>query len=538
MRMEPVRCDLLVLGSGIAGLRAAIEAASLGWDVLVASKDRPDEGNTVYAQGGVAAAMAPGDSPEIHFQDTLAAGDGLCDEAAVRVLVEEGPGRVQELMGWGCRFDRRDGKLHFTREAAHTRNRILHASGDATGREIERALTETALAAPRVRIQGGRAGVELILQDGRCAGAWLLGEDPGSAVAVAARSVLLATGGIGRLYQESTNPNVATGDGMAMALRASATLSNLEFVQFHPTALFLRGAPRFLLSESLRGEGAQLKNGAGERFMARYHPDGDLAPRDVVSRAIVREMKATRGLIFLDMTHLRGDFVQARFPTICGTLATYGLDITREPIPIHPAAHYAMGGVATDLDGRTSIQGLYAAGEVACTGVHGANRLASNSLLEGLVFGPRAARAAFQDALTEPHAPALPLPFPSGSLDPEVLTGLRRQVAAILWEGVGILRSATSLVASREELGHIAARIGPGVLQRRLLETRNMVQLGDAIAISAEYRAESRGGHYREDFPERDDSRWRRPTRLVRKGEEYRFLSAGEQDSRPREATP
>jgi L-aspartate oxidase len=533
-----VLCDLLVIGSGIAGLRAAIEAASLGWEVLIASKDRPDEGNTVYAQGGIASAMAPDDSPDQHLRDTLAAGDGLCDEAAVRVLVEEGPERVRELMGWGCRFDMRDGHLHYTREAAHSRNRILHALGDATGREIERTLAAQAAATSGVAIRGNCAGIELILRDGRCLGAWLAGDEPGTAEPVFARTVLLATGGIGRLYQESTNPNVATGDGMAMALRASAVLSCLEFVQFHPTALFLRNAPRFLLSESLRGEGAHLKNAAGDRFMTRYHTDGDLAPRDVVSRAIVREMKVTKGLVFLDMTHLPGPFLRQRFPTIYATLLDLGLDLTREPIPVHPAAHYAMGGVATDLDGRTNVPGLLAAGEVASTGVHGANRLASNSLLEGLVFGWRAARAAIADAPPRPAEEALLPPFPQGPVDLDSINGLRRQVAAILWEGVGILRSATSLVASREELGHIAARLGPGILHRRLLETRNMAQLGDAIAISAEYRTESRGGHYREDFPQRDDARWRRPTYLLWRGGEYRFLSGRTRASAMAEVVP
>jgi L-aspartate oxidase len=519
-----VRCDLLILGSGIAGLRAALEASALGWKVAVASKERSDEGSTTYAQGGIAAAMAPGDSPELHLADTLAAGDGLCDEEAVRTLVEEGPERVRELIAWGCRFDRREGSLHFTREAAHGRSRILHAMGDATGREIERTLADAAAAAPGVQMLPGRTGIELISEGGRCAGAWLLGDAPGEAEAVSARAVLLATGGIGRLYQESTNPNLITGDGMAMALRASAVLSCLEFVQFHPTALFLKDAPRFLLSESMRGEGATLRNATGDRFMARYHPGLELAPRDVVSRAIVREMKATRDRVFLDMTHLPAAFVRERFPTIHATLLRYGLDMTAQPVPIHPAAHYTMGGVATDMDGRTSVPGLYAAGENACTGVHGANRLASNSLLEGLVFGRRAARAAFDDAPDAPGEPPPAPPYPAGSVDLEALNGLRRQVASILWEGVGILRSATSLVASREELGHLAARIGSGLLHRRLLETRNMALLGDAIAISAEYRTESRGAHYREDFPVRDDARWRRPTYLVWKDGEYRFL--------------
>lgn len=524
---EPSRCDVLILGSGIAGLRAAIEAADSGWHAVVATKDRPDEGNTIYAQGGIAVAMAPGDSPDLHLADTLAAGDGLCDERAVRAMVEDGPDRIRELLAWGCRFDRRGDDLHYTREAAHSRNRILHAQGDATGREIGRTLSDAAAKRNSVTLLPFHVGIELAVSGGRCVGAWLVGGESGGARLFLARAVILATGGIGRLYQESTNPNITTGDGMAMALRASALMSCLEFIQFHPTALFLGSAPRFLLSESLRGEGAHLKNASGERFMTRYHPDGELAPRDVVSRAIVREMKATKGLVFLDMTHMPGPFIRERFPTIYGTLLQHGLDISREPIPVHPAAHYTMGGVATDLEGRTSIPGLYAAGETACTGVHGANRLASNSLLEGLVFGRRAAAAAFADAPPEPANPGTTVPpYVEGPVDLESVNGLRRQVASILWEGVGILRSATSLVASREELAHLAARIGPGVLNRRLLETRNMALLGDAIAISAECRTESRGAHYREDFPHRDDARWRHPTHMVWRGGEYRFLSA------------
>ncbi len=523
-RIEPLICDLLILGSGIAGLRGALEVADSGWKVVVATKDQPQESNTEYAQGGIAVALAEGDDPEIHFQDTLKAGDGLCDGEAVRTLVEDGPARVKELLDWGARFDRVDGKLHFTREAAHRRSRILHALGDSTGRELERVLVARGIDADAIRILPFHAGIQLIVEEERCIGAWLLDQESGRPRPVLARAVLLATGGIGRVYQESTNPPIATGDGMTMALNQSVVMENLEFVQFHPTALFLKDTPRFLLSESLRGEGAILRNAAGDRFMTKYHPDGELAPRDVVSRAIVMEMKETRSGIALDLTHLEADFVRKRFPTIHATLTKFGLDMTREILPVHPAAHYSMGGVSTDIHGRTSLSGLYAAGEVSCTGVHGANRLASNSLLEGLVFGARAALAILEEAHPPPKPNPLPPPFPEGEPNLEILNDLRRQVASIMWEGVGILRSATSLIQAREELAQMRAQIGPPILHRRLLETLSMATLGDAIAISAEYRSESRGAQFREDFPERNDTRWDRPTRVVLEEGNYRFI--------------
>ncbi len=522
----PLLYDLLVLGSGIAGLRGALAAADAGWNVLIATKDLIRESNTGYAQGGIAVALSAEDSVEAHVADTLAAGDGLCDEGAVRVLVEDGPERVSELMAWGAQFDRDGGGFHFTREAAHSRNRILHAGGDSTGRELERTLMAR-VGASSIRVLPYHMCLRLLVEEGRAAGAWLLNDVRAEPVAVVARAVLVATGGVGRLFQESTNPPIATGDGMAMALEAGVVMADLEFVQFHPTALFLKGAPRFLLSESMRGEGAVLKNAAGERFMARCHPLGDLAPRDVVSRSIVREIKATHAAcVYLDLTGLDAAFVRARFPMIFATCLQYGLDITAEPIPVHPAAHYMMGGIETDVDGRSSLPGVYAAGEAACTGVHGANRLASNSLLEGLVFGARAGAAAVADGLPRPAARDLPLPFEPRGVDAEEVNNLRRQVAALMWEGAGIVRTATGLEALRAELAHVRALIGPGSFHRRALETLNMALLGDAVAACAEYRTESRGGHYREDFPARDDLRWRHATRLRKAAPGIEFLEA------------
>ena len=519
IQSTPLSCDLLVLGSGIAGLRGAIEAARSGWRVLVATKDKPRESNTEYAQGGIAVSLAVGDTPDQHLADTLKAGDGLCREAAVKVLVEEGPAAVLELIMWGACFDREGGELHFTREAAHGQNRILHAQGDATGQEVERTLTQAAADQERIQVLPYRMAMGLMRDDLGCRGAWLLDETNNMPVPVLARAVLIATGGLGRLYKESTNPAIATGDGMAMALRAGLVLADLEFIQFHPTALFLKGAPRFLLSESMRGEGAILKNADGQRFM------DELAPRDVVTRGIVAEMARTGGrTVVLDLTHLDRAYVQSRFPTIYATCLQYGLDISRSPIPVHPAAHYMMGGIETDLEGRTSLPGAYAAGESACTGVHGANRLASNSLLEGLVFGARAVRAAMKEARSAPAVGDVSGPEPKGCGDLEVVNDLRRRIAAVMWEGVGIIRNGEGLARARLELEGIRTHLGGGSLHRRVLETCNMSLLGDAMAACAAYREESRGGHYRSDFPKTDDAVWKRSTRLVSTTEGIRFL--------------
>jgi L-aspartate oxidase len=381
--------DFLVIGAGVAGLRAAIELAEAG-QVLVVAKDSLRESSSEYAQGGVAVALSDDDEVELHEQDTLNAGDGLCDGAAVRTLVEEGPAAIRQLIEWGAEFDREGTKLTFTREGAHSRNRVLHAHGDSTGREIARTLYHKAASLPNVTFRSYAAATDLLLADGVC-GASFHDAKTMSDVAICARGVLLATGGLGSVFLNTTNPAVATGDGVAMAYRAGAEIGDIEFVQFHPTALHVEGAPRFLLSEAMRGEGAYLRNADGERFMERYHPLQELAPRDVVARAIVAEMKRTGAAhVYLDLTHREAGFVRGRFPRIYETCLRYGVDFERQPAPVAPAAHYAMGGVRTDLDGRTNLPRLFAAGEVASTGVHGANRLASNSLLEG--SGIRGAR--------------------------------------------------------------------------------------------------------------------------------------------------
>jgi len=394
------------MGAGVAGLRAAIELAKHG-EVLVVTKESLGESNTHYAQGGIAVATEGEADVALHLEDTVNAGDGLVYRPAAEVLVTEGPARVAELIEWGAAFDQEAGELLRTREGAHSLPRILHAHGDATGAEISRSLVEFARRHKRIRFAEWTMVTGLVVEDGRVVAADLAGADASSVSAapsrVRARAVLIASGGAGQVYSDTTNPAVATGDGIALALEAGAALADMEFYQFHPTALALPGVPRFLLSEALRGEGATLRNDRGERFMERQHALAELAPRDVVARAIAREgMGARPGearSVFLDMRHVKGVDLHQRFPGISAFLARHGLDLGHDLIPVRPAAHYLMGGIRTDLDGRTNLKGLYAAGEAACTGVHGANRLASNSLLEGLVFGARAAQAMLADGL-------------------------------------------------------------------------------------------------------------------------------------------
>jgi len=538
---EPNSVDYIVVGCGIAGLRAAIELSQAG-SVLVLAKSELSDSATEWAQGGIAAALSDEDQISLHEQDTLQAGDGLCNAAAVKLLVEEAPKYIQELIGWGTEFDRAGTKLAFTREGAHSRSRILHAQGDSTGHEISRALFARARSMQRIHIRAHAFTTELVEAEGRIAGLRYLDETTNSLHEVRAGAVLLATGGLGQVYRETTNPPVATGDGMAIAHEAGATLSDLEFVQFHPTALAMKGAPPFLLSEALRGEGAVLRNADLERFMRRYHEAGELAPRDVVARAIVAEMQRTEtDYVYLDMTARKADYVRKRFPRIFSTCQSYGLDISSDLVPVRPAAHYAMGGIKTDLWGRTSLAGLYAAGETAATGVHGANRLASNSLLEGMVFGARAGAAMVEDtrpaqkkrAAGNPGHEGRPArnntacraksaannPGPSNPGNHSEPAGpaspILEQIRMIMWKDVGILRNGRDLALAIEQLGTLeVAR--PEMPSRQSCELYNVRRLAQLIARSALAREESRGSHYRSDFPYHNDEDFRKHSLIAR----------------------
>ena len=519
------------MGAGVAGLRAAVELARHG-EVLVVTKESLSESNTHYAQGGIAVATEGDEDISLHLDDTIKAGDGLVYRPAAEVLVAEGPVRVAELIEWGARFDTERGELLRTREGAHSLARILHSGGDATGAEISRSLVEHARKQKRIRFAEWTMVTNLVTEAGRVAGADLAVARAGHEASqggfqrIAARAVLIASGGAGQVYSDTTNPAVATGDGIALASAAGAELADMEFYQFHPTALSLPGAPRFLLSEALRGEGAYLRNHRGERFMERYHPLLELAPRDVVARAIAREGMGADGSaepVYLDMRHVTGLDLHQRFPGISGFLATYSLDLARDLTPVRPAAHYLMGGIRTDLDGQTSLPGLYAAGEAACTGVHGANRLASNSLLEGLVFGARAAQSVLAGNL-----PFLPLDAPQASPGPSTASHeaqveeLIVKLQSSMWANAGLLRDEQTLRRGIELHAACEASLGElvhqGNFSRRLAEAQSLSRVAGVILVSALARTESRGAHFRNDHPTRDDQNFQRHSVLGNDG--------------------
>lgn len=495
---ERIRTRFLVIGSGVAGLHTAWRAAGSG-DVVVLTKRSLFDSATAYAQGGIAAALGAGDSPDLHRQDTLAAGAALCDAAAVEVLVEEGPDRVRELMDAGAQFDRDvAGNLQLGREAAHSRRRIVHSHGDQTGAEVARTLIERVHATPNIRVSEKTRVLDLILDNDVCVG--VRATVAGKATEFIADATVLATGGCGQVYRYTTNPVVATGDGYAIAHRAGVKLADMEFVQFHPTALDTAETPLALVSEAVRGEGAFLVNEHGDRFMLRQHKLAELAPRDIVARAIFREQRSGHR-VFLDATRFERPF-EEHFPGIFALCIARGINPNTDLIPVTPAAHYMMGGIVTDLAGRASLPRLYACGEVACTGVHGANRLASNSLLEGLVFAERVAR----DMITAEPLVAEPI----GTLwsAPPLLDRGAAQVAAdevrrVMWDNAGIDRTADALRECLTILDGIAARLPVGAT-----EERNLVETSRLIAEAALLRKESRGGHFRRDFP-RPKRKWR-----------------------------
>ena len=522
--------DVLVLGSGIAGLYTAIKTSEQ-FKVTVLTKKTIEESNTEHAQGGIAVAIDEADSPTLHFEDTLRAGAGLCDPWTVRILVEEGPFCVEELMSMGAQFDCHDGEFALTREGAHSQRRILHALGDATGWEIERALVAKVKASHNVTTLEGRFVIDLLENNkGDIIGALVLNEETGELEGHLANAVVLATGGLGQVYCYTTNPSVATGDGMAAALRAGADLMNMEFVQFHPTALLTPNAPRFLISEAVRGEGAHLINDTGIRFMENM-PGKELAPRDIVARAIWKEMD--RGSVYLDFRPIGQERILERFPTIYQTCLKFGMDVLTMPLPVAPAAHYMMGGIATNSYGETSLPHLYAAGECACNGVHGANRLASNSLLDGLVFGARIVEK-IRDKIEGERPSWAGVLSPEGSqkgtgtrINRSVKQvegqGLRTRIQDLMWNRVGIVRNETGL----REATKLLMDWDREILSTRTvdeLETANMLMIGATIAKAALDRKESRGGHFRSDFPLRLDESWQKHSLQCKEENHVRYV--------------
>lgn len=507
-----VETDVLVIGSGIAGLYTAIRASKHN-QVLMITKKSLLESNTRYAQGGIAAVIAEDDSPAYHLQDTLVAGAGLCRREAVEALVNEGPDGVQELIRLGTLFDVENGELALTQEGAHSHRRILHANGDATGYEIVRALAAQASAHSGIEVWDEHFVIDLITDQGECVGALVQNSDGGK-VFVKARATVLCSGGAGQLYRYTTNPEVATADGVAMAYRAGAVIRDMEFIQFHPTSLCYPGAPRFLVSEAVRGEGAFLRNIKGERFMERYHPQLELAPRDIVARAIVSEMEMTNStFVYLDITHESAELIKHRFPTIYETCMRYGLDMTTDWIPVAPAAHYMMGGVKTDLNGESSIGRLFACGEVSSTGVHGANRLASNSLSEAIVFGHRIV----ERIQTLPPLNSIQIETPSPHSvgnraweEQQPISERRLRLQKMMVRQVGLRRNGAGLQGALNKLESEMHIFNNLLTHKEEMEYANLLTCAWLVTSGALHRQESRGAHYREDFPLRDDEAWQK----------------------------
>ncbi len=515
--------DLLIIGGGLAGLRAAL-VADPKLSVLVLTKDRLQQSNSSYAQGGIASVIAPEDRIEWHVRDTLVAGANLCDEAAVEMVVDQGPECIRQLIELGTQFDQTDEQLTLGREGGHSHNRIVHALGDSTGQEIMRAVIQQARAAQHVEILENAFTVDLLTEEQGCRG--VLMHHQGLLHLVWAKQTILATGGAGQLYRETTNPSVATGDGHALAIRAGAEVRDMEFMQFHPTVLYIAGGSRSLITEAVRGEGAWLLDRDGHRFMPEYDSRAELAPRDVVSQAIVQQMENTQHpCVYLDMSHLDPVFIRNRFPGILQACAEFGIDITCDRIPVRPGAHYMVGGVTVDLDGKTSLANLWAAGEVTSSGLHGANRLASNSLLEGLVYGVRAGTGASAAALSKPDnldiMSIAQSPATAGRRDLD-LSDVRNSLKSLMWRAVGVRRTGEELNEAAQTVRQWKRYVlNTGLYGPESWELQNMITVADVMIQSAIERRESRGVHYRLDYPETDD-RSRRYHVCYRAGQLYR----------------
>jgi L-aspartate oxidase len=511
--------DVLVIGGGIAGLRAAMEV-DRRLSLLVITKDTMEQSNSVYAQGGIAGVIDPEDRFEDHVADTLIAGANLCDPEVVEMVVREAPNHIRQLIEWGTKFDTEEGQLMLGREGGHSHRRIVHALGDATGHEVMRAMIDHATHELAAQFWPNTFTIDLLTNNGTCCGALVWNAEHGRTF-VWAKQTILCTGGAGQLYRETTNPAVATGDGHALAYRAGAELRDMEFMQFHPTVLYIAGSSRSLITEAMRGEGAQLVDATGHRFMFDYDERGELAPRDVVSQAIVAQMEKTRQpCVYLDLSHRDADYIRNRFPGITRTCAEFGIDITRDTIPVRPGAHYMIGGVKVDHEGRTSVKGLWAAGEVSSSGLHGANRLASNSLLEGLVYGAHAGRGATAEALKQPDSfQAIPLENPTTepTSEPMDLVDIRNSLKSLMWRAVGVQRGGPQLTEAQKSIRRWCSY----ALARQFSdpagwELQNMLTVSALMVGAALQRTESRGVHLRTDFPEMNDRDWRRHLTLVR----------------------
>lgn len=505
--------DILVIGAGIAGLRAALEVPS-SLQVLVVTKDSFQQSNSNFAQGGIAGVMSPEDRFENHIEDTLTAGAGLCDRPVVEMVVREAPGQINDLIRWGTHFDEQDGQLALTREGGHSHRRIVHALGDATGVEMMRAIIERSRQTPNLTMWDNTFTIDLLTHEGRCVGAivWRTGHGK---LLIWAKQTILASGGVGMIYRETTNPPVATGDGMAAAYRAGAELRDMEFMQFHPTVLYVAGSSRYLISEAVRGEGAYLRDKNGVRFMPEEDPRAELAPRDIVSQAIVRCMDRTQHPnVYLDLSHLDPNLIRQRFPGIGKVCRGFGIDITRDLIPVRPGAHYMVGGVTVDMQGRTTLPGLWGAGEVTSTGLHGANRLASNSLLEGLVFGTLCGRGAAEVAMKMPDTFSIPpieyrfTPEPTDTLD---IADVTNSLRSLMVRKMGVMRDENGLREAERAVGFWCRyALTPEFDHREGWELQNLLTVARLMIASALERTESRGTHCRKDYPPRDDARWSR----------------------------